>query len=350
MRACPRLSRVRFVAEFTLESYGSTCNHCADLVQHGAGMLQCLELVGDFLAFSVSYMSAIASVRGAFDRIRGARPVPSETLREYHMTRQVPMPVDSPVLTTLVIDEAGQDPVLGRMGPRTMAACRELRLHASRFDTGALALAAYSNLRALDVTIASRCASHVSKCFAALRHLPPRLETLRVNVDTWRLVSKPMVIEWPNAALSHLACLRDVSVEMDFPPDNVGALFGHWMGAPNLSAAKAIFERTVDECYAAERDALWTDGLTNIEDDAVAELLANWRSASSSICPAPAAEWLNAHPAATVTLHNCQTLDLVHPRLVLTRTQKRPWLCFKCLLHASLGPCTCSPGAHVPVM
>lgn len=315
---CARLRHVVFIADFFLANYAVDVRHVADLVTHGAPRLETLDIEGSWLIIQrvwdeTPQNAALAQV---IKRVQEAPPVRSATLRRLrHFCRQVPLGVDSPLLTHLAVDDQSERPPLAtRMGPATMAAVTDLAWRGYWPGFDAAAVAGMTALRHADISVLATTPYRLARCLRTLGCLPAGLRRLTLDLDTWPMGTGTSDIEWPSP-LAHLEHLEHLEVSMRFPPDSVLALLAGWLGAgPSVRTAVLRFRDSSTRFIESEMRRLREEEEAATDDEGLMELADQWERVQRPAHAFGLSVWLDARPQATATIHNFPALRCPHPR------------------------------------
>lgn len=317
----PALVDVSVVCDYFLANYAEDVHHAADLVEHGAKQLRRLDMEGGWLVmYPTPVPTSFHEVQQATARVYRMPAAPSATLTHFRMAnQQAPLPVDAP-LDTLEIHEPHQPPfVAPRMGPLSKASTAKLVWKCACSAMDAIMLAGFTGLRSLDILVdAASTSERLSKCLDTLQHLPRGLQRLSLRLDTWMLRTYYHDIRWPSS-LRHLDDLRELVIDMLFPPATAEALLGHWMGAggSSLRSVRLAFDETAGRGYEEEIDRMLVYEEADPEDERIAELRDRWHAATAPLQCARLVEWLDAHPRVTVAVRNMPQIACAHDRLEL---------------------------------
>ena len=205
------------------------------------------------------------------------------------------------------------------------------------WSSGYAALGTCRRLRHVTIETCPLVHAQVTGVLDGLRDLPATVETLDIDVDTLRMEGKPCHIEWPTDALAHML-LRRLTLRSTFPPTTAADLLGGWMGAtpaagrggaqPGRGAGggsptpgavfRCEFARTVHRAYEIElEEMVFEVGTDDSDNESIAELRADWKTASARVDPEPMLALLAAHPGLVVEAHNVY-VPARHPRFVMT--------------------------------
>lgn len=331
--ACPALESVGVIGDYFLGNYASDVDHATDLVELGAPRLRHLDVEGGWMVvYPVEDSPDLAPIARASSRAFAHAPVASSTLKTYRAAcRQAPLPVDAPLERLEIVEPNAMHPgrwdarqLVGRFGPTTRASVRELRLSAFWPSFDASALAGFSALEDVSISIGHTCyASRLSACLASLRHLPAGVRRLRLALDLWGMrAGDGDGVEW-GTPLRHLGALESLRLDVTFCPTSAPRLVEAWMGAgPSVREVTLrfadvpwkTFEDELEQYRADQPDA-------DSEDD---EMIAHLRDSILSVAAVTdvsgVREWLEEHPAARVTVINAPTLLFPkHARLAVRR-------------------------------
>ena len=322
---CPLLRHVLFTGDFFMPHYAADMRHVVDLMQHGAPVLESLDIEGGWMTIGRlnAASAADAHLAAMLHLVRHAPAVKSSTLRRLrHACHQVPMGVDAPVQHLHVDDQFDRPLVLGsRMGPTTLATVSTLRWHAHWPGFDAHALARMPALRDVHICVSSATTPRrMEACLATLSGLPAGLRRLTLDLDIWSMRAADSAIAWP-ASLAHLPGLVALEIRMLFAPHTVDSLLGGWLGAgPSVRTAVLRFRESaaghIDSeigrlCQEHQEYGCSGDPDDGGEMDRLAELL---ERASRPVPGDGLARWLDRRPAATADVHNLPTLLCAHPR------------------------------------
>lgn len=346
--ACPMLRDVRTSTDFFATEYASDVRHHIDLLVVGVPRLTRLDVEGEWMV--VYPVNAVAAgeqdIYEAVTDVQALRPIASTTLEYFRMAcRQAPITIDCTALRHAVVTEPHEKPlVVSRMGPGCHAACVRLDWRACWQVFDAAALAPFRCLEHLTIRLEAGRAVRVSGCLATLTNLPPTITNLRLIVDSWLMGYDDSHVEW-GEPLAHLTRLRELDVEMKFPPSTIATLLARWMGAgASVRRARASFLQTIDREFQNAIEWLIEDHGEHA-DDAIDEVRQAWREAGRPLGVGPLISWLDARPECMVHVHNGPFFELCrrgaplsditntintpfgtsfhdhHPRLVLTRSK-----------------------------
>lgn len=305
--ACPVLADVRVTTDFFASEYASDVRHHMDLMTLGVPRLKRLDVDGEWMV--VYPVNAVAAgqqdIYDAVMAVQALRPVKSSTLERVRMAcRQAPITIDSTALQSAVVHEPHEKPlVVSRMGAGSRESCHHLDWRASWEVFDAAALAPFRSLTHLTIRLEAGRAVRVSRCLATMTNLPPTITHFRLVVDSWLMNYDDSRVEW-GEPLAHLTRLRELDVEMKFPPSTVAVLLGRWMGAgASVRRARASFLETIDREFQNTIEWLIEDHGEHA-DDAVDEVRQAWKDASRPLGAGPLLAWLNHRPECMVHIHN----------------------------------------------
>lgn len=271
LAGCPQLRDVRARCNFGWAArYVAHVGHALQLVRHGAGVLRRLEVRSAEPATPWPLgmcMKPCRDIAGASGVAGGGDEV---AVRHFE--------VDDPCGGILAF--------LVRSSPGPVVATQELRWRVTACSFDGRLLAAFSRLRHLALCLRGPLARReVGHAVAALRDLPPSIETLELRLEAG---DRGMfdaddddddVVAW-GTPLRHLTRLRRLAIHATMEADaSLTELAGSWLGVGGDSVrhVEAVFDCD-DERLGGAADAAWDAG--------------------------PLAAWLQAHPHATATVAN----------------------------------------------
>lgn len=325
---CPELRIVKVQHEFCcMEEYAADANSYLDLLQLGVPRLHTLEL--EAAPDMILILSTTKYVRGSRDglvallqRMKDVGTLVSNTLRRYKPFQQLPVPVDADLDHLSIDDSFNHEVLLPRMPPRVRRVVRTLdyTCHTRAFESMAHELAHLRALASLDLTLTApwRCPLDISKAIKELSALPTGLRTFRLRLKVWYLnLDKDDEIVF-GSPLSGLSRLESLHIECQFPPTNVEALLGTWMGAgPTVTDVTATFLEPDVKRWddAIDRAVSEHGGDVDFTDPWFVHHLSMREHALRQVDDTPLRGFLDARPRCWASLRGLSTvLRCSHPR------------------------------------
>lgn len=316
---CPLLRRVKFIGDFFISNYGPDVEHVIELLTHGAPRLQDLDIEGGWLVLYRLHQSTVdmdPRLAHVVKTLAQMPPVQSTTLRRLrHACHQVPLGVDGPVEDLYVDEQYGGPPLVGRLGPRTLASVTRLTWRARWPACDAGALGAMAALRDADISLFDTSTpDKVHDALRGLASLPRGIRRLALHLDMWLMRTAASDVQWPEDALAHLDQLERLEVSMLFPPDTVDRLLGQWMGAgPSVRAVSLRFSQSAT-CALEQEIARLVEEAVSSDDEPMGELQRRRSRAACRVDGTGLAAWLDARPSAVATILGLPDLCCAHPR------------------------------------